>query len=252
MPEDRYRPRGALDRKQKLDFARRAATAQLAGLPGVVKAALGKGGPSGAMTLPETPPDSSATRAAVELAESVYGEQLHQHCLRCWYFGAAFAQLDGHRFDPEALFIAALLHDIALTDRCRPAPGQSPCFAVHGGSVARDRLLAWGASTELANLVDEAIALHMDVAVDPAQGVEAHLLHAAAHLDVAGTRIGDLPRPLLADIVRMHPRDGFTGAFLSAMRREARDRPDSRAAVMWKLGMRLPVSMNPLNRSSAR
>src|SRR5690606_3321630 len=146
-------------------------------------------------------------------------------------------------------YVAALLHDIGLTDRYRPAPDQSPCFAVHGGAVARERLMTWGASTELAGLVDEAIALHMDVAVDPAQGVEAHLLHAAAHLDVAGSRVGDLPRPLLAEILRAHPRDGFSDVFLAAMRREARERPDSRAAVMWKQGMRIPVSMNPLNRT---
>ncbi|WP_231855991.1 HD domain-containing protein [Nocardia cyriacigeorgica] len=249
MSEYSSRPRGAMDRKQKLGFARRAATAQLAGLPGVVKAALGSGGRTGTVELPEAPPDSKLTRQAVELAEAVYGGELHQHCLRCWYFGAAFAQLDGLRFDPEALYVAALLHDIGLTDRYRPAPDQSPCFAVHGGAVARERLMTWGASTELAGLVDDAIALHMDVAVDPAQGVEAHLLHAAAHLDVAGSRIGDLPRPLLAEILRAHPRDGFSDVFLAAMRREARERPDSRAAVMWKQGMRIPVSMNPLNRT---
>ncbi|WP_369028689.1 HD domain-containing protein, partial [Nocardia farcinica] len=103
--------------------------------------------------LPEAPPDSKLTRQAVELAEAVYGGELHQHCLRCWYFGAAFAQLDGLRFDPEALYVAALLHDIGLTDRYRPAPDQSPCFAVHGGAVARERLMTWGASTELAGLV---------------------------------------------------------------------------------------------------
>ncbi|TLF75412.1 cyanamide hydratase [Nocardia cyriacigeorgica] len=240
-----------MDRRQKINFARRAATAQLAQLPGVVRAALSNGRRSDAVhQLPDEPPDSRLTRQAAELAESAYGGELHQHSLRCWYFGVAFAQLDGLRFDAEALYITTLLHDIALTERHRPAPGQSPCFAVHGGAVARERLLAWGATTELANLVDEAIALHMDVTVDPAQGAEAHLLHAAAHLDVAGSRIGDLPRSLLTEILRAHPRDGFTDVFLAAMRQEARERPDSRAAVMWKQGMRIPVAMNPLNRYS--
>ncbi|WP_280213200.1 HD domain-containing protein [Nocardia cyriacigeorgica] len=238
-----------MDRKQKIGFALRAATAQLAGLPGVIKTTLGVGGRSTAVELPEAPPDSRLTRRAFELAESVYCGELQQHCLRCWYFGTAFAQMAGHRFDPELLYVATLLHDIALTDPYRPTPEQSPCFAAHGGTVARAQLLTWGAAAEFADLVEEAIDLHMDVRVDPAQGVEAHLLHAAAHLDVAGSRIGDLPRALLADIVRIHPRDRFTDSFLVAMRREAHERPDSRAAVMWKLGMRVPVQLNPLNKS---
>ncbi|TLG13999.1 cyanamide hydratase [Nocardia cyriacigeorgica] len=242
-----------MDRRQKIVFARRAAAAQLAKLPGVVKAALSDGRRSDAVQpLPEAPPDSRLTRQAVAVAESAYGGELYQHSLRCWYFGVAFARLDDLRFDAEALYITTLLHDIALTERYRPAPGQSPCFAVHGGAVAREQLSTWGATAELANLVGEAITLHMDVTVDPAQGVEAHLLHAAAHLDVAGSRIGDLPRPMVAAILRAHPRDGFTDAFLAAMRREARERPDSRAAVMWKQGLRIPVAMNPLNRYGAK
>jgi hypothetical protein len=34
------------------------------------------------------------------------------------------------------------------------------------------------------------------------------------------------------------------------MRREAAERPNSRAALLWRLGMRLPISHNPLDRTT--
>ncbi|MBB5912214.1 hypothetical protein BJY24_001081 [Nocardia transvalensis] len=247
MSQNGNRPAGRLGWADKLGFARRAAAAQLAGLPGVVRAGLGRGGHGRSVTLAEAPPDSRLSRLAVELAEAAYGEPLLLHTLRCWYFGDVFAQLAGCRYDPELLYIAALLHDIGLTERFAPA-ADAACFAVHGSDVARAQLEKWGADADFAATVSAAIALHMDVRVPRERGAEAYLLHAGAHLDVAGVRSGDLPRETLEQILRRYPRTEFPGVFLSAMRREARERPDSRAAVMWKQGMRFPVQTNPLNR----
>ncbi len=76
----------------------------------------------------------------------------------------------------------------------------------------------------------------------------AHLLYAGAHLDVAGTRAGDLPRQTIREVVAKYPRDGFPACVADLMRREAAERPNSRAALLWRLGMRLPVTHNPLDR----
>ncbi|GAB2660074.1 HD domain-containing protein [Nocardia goodfellowii] len=241
---------GRLDRRAKLGFARRAAAAQLAGLPSVVRAGLGRGGRGGGVELADAPPDSRFTREARDLAEACYSRELEQHALRCWYFGDIFAQLDGRVYDAELLYVACLLHDVGLTERHRPRPDGASCFAVHGAEVARASLLDWGADAVFAETVSQAIALHMDVSVPVERGIEAHLLHAGAHLDVAGVRSGEVPRAALVEVIRAHPRDGFVPLFLDAMRREARERPDSRAAVLWKQGMRLPVSLNPLDRLS--
>ncbi|WP_040716672.1 cyanamide hydratase [Nocardia veterana] len=238
---------GRLAWRAKVGFARRAVVAQLAGMPSVVRAALGGAHNRPGITVAAAPPDSRLARQATDLAEEIYGEQLLAHCVRCWYFGDVFAQLGNLRYDPELFYIACLLHDAGLTDRFRP-PAEAACFAVHGGAAARDTLTGWGAEQRFADTVADAIAVHMDVRVPVDSGVEAHLLHAGAHLDVAGVRCGDVPREVLAEILRRCPRADFATVFLSAMRREARERPDSRAAVMWKQGMALPVKTNPLNR----
>jgi hypothetical protein len=49
-------------------------------------------------------------------------------------------------------------------------------------------------------------------------------------------------------VLRMQPRDGFGMSFQQAMRREAAERPKSRAALFWRLGMRGPIRSNPLDK----
>jgi hypothetical protein len=85
--------------------------------------------------------------------------------------------------------------------------------------------------------------------VPRALGAEAHLLHAAAHLDVAGSRVADLPTASIRAVLDAHPRDGFAAQFRQLMRREAAERPRSRAALLWRVGMRLPLAHNPLDRT---
>jgi pimeloyl-ACP methyl ester carboxylesterase len=193
------------------------------------------------------PPDSRYARESLETARASLERPILQHSLRCWLWADLFAQIDSVKYDPEALYVACLLHDVGLGERFAPPP-QATCFAVHGSEVARRELLGWGAPAPLADRAAEAIAHHMDVHVPVADGAEAHLLHAAAHLDVAGTRGGELSGSQRLEVLRRHPRDGFRPAFAACMRREARLRPRSRAAVSWRLGMRVPMALNPLER----
>jgi hypothetical protein len=148
------------------------------------------------------------------------------------------------------LYVACLLHDIALTDRYRP-PQSAACFAVHGGEVARTTLRSLGVEASYADEVAKTIALHMNIRVPVGTGREAHLLHIGAYLDVAGSRAGDLPRQAIREVVAKHPRDGFPTCFATLMRRESTERPHSRAALLWRLGMRLPLQHNPLDRCLA-
>jgi hypothetical protein len=195
-------------------------------------------------TPPAPPPDSRLARDVLALATEVYSPALLGHCQRCWYWADTFARIDGVRYDPELLYAACLLHDIALGGRDAPAS----CFAVHGAHLARQRLHDWGLPDDFAAGVAEAITLHMNPRVSLREGAEAHLLHAAAHLDVAGTRAAQIPRTRLREVVARHPRDGFADAFKRCFRHEAKVRPRSRAAVAWRLGMRLPLRFNPLDR----
>ncbi|MEV0283432.1 MULTISPECIES: HD domain-containing protein [unclassified Kribbella] len=233
--------RGELDRAAKVRFAREAVVAQVRGLPDQLRARL-TDGPRTPFVLPD-PPDTALTCDVLELARSSYQEPLLGHCIRTWFWASLLGARDGIKTDDELLYVACLLHDIALTDDYRP-PESAACFAVHGAEVARTTLAGLG--SPYADDVAEAIALHMNINV--AQSPEAHLLHAGAHLDVAGTRAGDLPRPAIRQVVAKHPRDGFPTCFATLMRRESTERPNSRAALLWRLGMRLPLNHNPLDR----
>ena len=237
---------GELDLRAKLHFARQAVLAQLTGAPSLIRAHLTDGPRTPALLTDREPPDTPLTRDVVELAHASYAEPLLGHCLRTWVWGDLLGSLDGITPDAELLYVASLLHDIALTDRFRPDESVG-CFAVHGGEVARTTLTSLGADSSYADVVAEAIALHMNIR--PGGGPEARLLQAGAHLDVGGTRAGDLPRQTIREVVGRYPRHGFPACFATSMRRETAERPNSRAAVLWRLGMRLPMDHNPLDRN---
>jgi cyanamide hydratase family protein with HD domain len=235
-----------LTRSEKFAFARRAVLAQLREMPGGLAAVLGFASRDSALEVHADPPDGRYARRAEELARDTYRPELLQHCLRCWYFGDLFAQREHRDYDPELLYVACLLHDIALTDRYRPTPADAPCFAVHGATIASRALQTWGAETDFRDTVEEAITAHLDVTVPLESGVEGYLLHAAARLDVVGARVAELPTHLIRHVNTLHPRAHFTSTLSSALTQEARERPDSRIAVLWKAGMKLPIILNPV------
>lgn len=235
-----------LTRTEKFAFARHAVLGQLREIPGGLRAALGFGSRDSALEIQTGPPDGSYARRAEELAHDTYGPELLHHCLRCWYFGDLFAQREHRDYDPELLYIACLLHDIALTDRYRPTPTDAPCFAVHGAAIARRTLQDWGTDTDFRDTVEHAIAAHLDNTAPPDNGVEGYLLHAAARLDVVGARVAELPKHLLHHVNTLHPRARFASTLSGTLSQEARERPDSRIAVLWKIGMRLPMTVNPV------
>jgi hypothetical protein len=243
------RTRGALGFGDQLALLRQAVLAQLTGLPSQVRVWLASGrGADSALLANRPPPDSKLAREALELATEVSPRVLLAHCLRCWLFADLFASRDGILFDDELLYVACVLHDLALTDAHRVPPWESAaCFAVHGGEVAARALTARGATPAFANAVCETIMLHMNVSVPADHVAEAHLLHAAAHLDVAGTRAGDLPTAALRAVLSAYSRDGFAVFFSQQMRREASEHPLSRATLLWRAGMPLAIKLNPLD-----
>lgn len=240
---------GALTRREQITEATNAVLTQMRGLPSQVRLTLGAGrARDSALYTGRPPPDTPLVREIYEFVASAIRAPLLAHCVRCWLWSDLFAQLDVVTPDPELLYAACLLHDLGLSDAQKPPPVFN-CFAVYGGSLAREELVARGCTDEFAERVAEAITLHMNVDVPRGIGDEAYLLHAAAHLDAVGRRAGDLAPAAIRAVLSEQPRDGFVTNFSDAMRHEAVRRPQSRAALMWRLGMRLPLMHNPLDRS---
>ncbi len=236
---------GAMGRRDRIDQLRQGILARLAALPVPLRrSALGSDRP---LELPD-PPDSALAREAEDCVREASSPALFAHCLRTWLFAAAFGVRDGVDHDPELLYLACVLHDLGLTPAHDGVDPTAACFAVEGARAA-DRLLRCnGALPERAEVVAEAISLHLNVNVGRALGAEAHLLSRGASLDAVGRGVAELPAPTVAGVVDRWPRDGFATELAQATRGQARRRPRSRSAFLDRLGFAALVNGNPLDR----
>ncbi|MFD4352465.1 hypothetical protein ACFWPX_07890 [Nocardia sp. NPDC058518] len=237
------RREGELSRLRQIRTVGSALGVQTVALPRLIRGLRREGDGSGWVA--PMPPDSRLCRSALEEATETLSPALLAHSLRCWEFGIALAEVDDLRPDPEALYLACVLHDVAVGEPADPTVG---CFALLGAHRARTFVLDRGATPELGECVHTAIARHLDPATPRDRGAEAALLHDAAHLDVTGLRAYQLDSRQLAAIDARHSRNGFAAEFTAAMRHEARVRPRSTAATLWYSGMRVAIALNPLDR----
>src|SRR6202451_2851543 len=62
-------------------------------------------------------PDTTLVRDAMELARGLLEPFLFNHVMRSWLFGVVLSEGSEHAPDAELLAVAAVLHDLGLTDR---------------------------------------------------------------------------------------------------------------------------------------
>lgn len=102
--------RGELSRADRLRVMLQAAAIQTRALPSQLSA-VPNSSPATPSLVP--PPDSALARDALEHAREVLTPGILAHSLRCWQWAMRFRALDGNEPDPEALFVACVLHDTA-------------------------------------------------------------------------------------------------------------------------------------------
>jgi hypothetical protein len=147
--------------------------------------------------------------------------------MRTFLWGDLLGARDGVAVDRDALFLAALLHDLGLTDAHATPPGR--CFALVGAEAAVELLRGAGAGEDLARRVGDAITLHLNAYVGPSHDPVARLLQAGAAFDVVGVRFRDLPRACVDEVLRAHPRHGCKRGLTEAMQAQAARSPTTRA-----------------------
>ncbi len=229
-PEWVAETKGALGLRDQVRFVAQAILRELA-----------RGRRGGAVLAAErTPPSTPVAQHVTDFARTVLPAPLLHHSMRSWVWACMLAELDRLEYDGERLYVAALLHDVALADAHRPGP-DAACFAVHGATVARGVVIEGGGGAAFADDVGDAIAAHFNVAVPLSWGVEAHLLHAGTHVDVVGLRRLEIARSSVDEVYAREPRAGFADHFLAVMREEGRLRKSSRAGLLWRLGMQRSV-----------
>lgn len=177
-------------------------------------------------------PHSVLTQAAEIEARHRLSPALLNHSHRTYLFGAALAHLENVDVDLELLLAAALLHDTGLKP---PTPDVD--FTRASAKVALEVAERVGLSTAATQVVRDAIALHHspDVTLQ-ADGPVAYLLSAGAALDVVGMRAWALPRGLLDQLARDHPRLAFKREFASAVAAEAAAVPGGRMDLLRRYG----------------
>lgn len=182
-------------------------------------------------------PDSDVAMRAESLIRSSSAAWLANHCMRTYLWGAILGQSGGMRFDEELLFVASALHDLGLTEEHRCKVHGAACFAVKGARAADEFAKHCGWTTERRDRLSEAISLHLNVRVGLEHGMEAHLLHEGAALDLIGVRARDIQRDTIRAVFMMYPPCDLKEGIVAAMKDETRANPRTRAAFLTNTGL---------------
>jgi HD superfamily phosphodiesterase len=168
-------------------------------------------------------PDTHAAREAEELALRAYPGSLLNHSLRTYVWGALLGVSTSRAFDPEVLYVAALLHDIGLM----PEYDTGRCFETDGAHTARDLLATVGWSVERTELAANAIRHHWS-GPDDHDDVEAVLLAQGAAVDAIGDHGATLDEATASRVLKVLPRGRFKHEFVSLLRAQAVRKPRCR------------------------
>jgi hypothetical protein len=235
---------GRLGRADRAELLRQGVLAQLSRLPVAMRRRVIRD--ASPLSLPKAP-DTALAREAEGHVRELSKPALYGHCLRTWAFAALFAQRDRVDHDEELLYLACVLHDLGLTEAHDGRDPSAACFAVEGARAAHALVCAHQEPEERARTVAEAISLHLNISVPERYGAEAVLLSKGVMVDVVGRRLELLPGAAVSEVVAKWPREGSSELLLADTERQAKRRPQSRAALLHRLGFTKLVSSNPLD-----
>jgi HD domain-containing protein len=188
-------------------------------------------------------PVTPAAEAALSVATRFYSPALLNHCIRSYLWGAMYGTGHGIAFDDELYYVAALLHDLGLTEAF---DSHRLPFEEAGGQLAWVFGVAAGWPAERAARVSKIIMLHMRDDVAPADDPESHILQVATTWEVAGQRPEQFPPDARAEILARYPRLGFGAEFLACFEDQAKRKPGSAAAASVDRDAAGRIAANPL------
>lgn len=188
-------------------------------------------------------PDTPAAALADEVARRYASPALHGHSVRSYYWGAAYAGLNGLGFDTELLYVAALLHDLGLT---APFDAHEVPFEAAGGEVAWVFCAGAGWPPARRQRVLDVIVKHMWESVNPDDDPEGHLLEVGTSVDISGSGLSAIPTGLQREVTATWPRRALATEFAECFNRQAVRKPNSRAAAAVASGIAGRLQANPL------
>ena len=178
-------------------------------------------------------PDSALARRARELVTDVATPSLVNHSARVYAWAVELARHDRLQFDPEILYVSAMLHDIGVV----PAYDLGGCYEADG-AIAAERLVGEAGESEArARAIYDVIALHNDEDLPPDRAAEVVLLWDAAGTDVTGHRFADVRPPIIPAVLAGYPRLDFKREFTALLVNQASRKPTCPAAEMIAAGI---------------
>ena len=188
-------------------------------------------------------PDSALARRARDLIADVAAPFLVNHSVRSYAWAVELARHDRLQFDPEILYVSAMLHDIGLI----------PSYDIGGGyevdgAIAAERLVREAGEPEgRARAIYDAIALHNDEELPPDPAPEVVLLWDSTGVDVTGDRVSDVRSEVVPGVLAAYPRVNFKREFSALFSDQASRKPTSKAAAMAARGMLEAIAQAPFD-----
>jgi hypothetical protein len=174
-------------------------------------------------------PDTALVREATDFIRNAEDELLFDHSRRVFLFGVLRGRRLGLQPDLELLYVAAMFHDLGLTERYRTSNQR---FEIDGANAARDFLLHNGVDAADARKVWLSIALHTTPGVPQFLEPEIALVNAGVETDVVGIGRDELSSEAVDAVTAAHPRPDFKNRILVAFNDGMKHRPDSTFGTM--------------------
>ncbi len=165
-------------------------------------------------------PDSELARAVTSLVREVSTVPLFNHVTRSFLFGSRLGTAKGLMFDPELLFVAAMMHDLGLTERYMA----DARFEIDGADAATRILRDRGYPDAKIDIVWEAIALHASMEIAARRCPEVALVHLGTFMD-AGFNADKLPAEVFQEVFDALPRMNSSAHLTEAIGAVLRKKP---------------------------
>ena len=166
-------------------------------------------------------PDTALVRDAIDLSRGLLEPFLFNHVMRSWLFGILLSEAAEVKPDAELLAVAAILHDLGLTERYTAENR----FEVDGANAAREFMRNRGISAQQAQVVWDAIALHTTPTLALHKEPEVVMTHSGIAVDVLGAGLDRIPQEKQRAILTAFPRLAFKDEFKGCLCNVVRQKP---------------------------
>ncbi len=190
-------------------------------------------------------PDTAIIKEAIAELDNTNHQAIINHSWRSYIWGVAIAQHKSWKFDEESLLIASLMHDVGLADHQTQYACQ--CFTLESALRSESLCAKHDFPQDKTDNISDAICLHMNGYFDENDqhlSKEVLLLQKATSCDVIGTDLALFSTQLKDEVLAKYPRAQFNSEMRKLISIETKRNPQSRTALMSKLGLPMMIQMN--------